>query len=407
MGTKIYIDDLSRTERYYTATLLPYLLLYNNFEGVLKFLRWLENKKVYALDAISDTPCSLGARQRISHIELITEMDIVRDVKFYSRFIPGLRSINTNKAPSLRPDIVILTNSLVLVIEAKFFHNVNSVNDIRNQLSEQKKVIKSILLNFPGYSFDRYSQIFLAERTGFSEQDLNCQGVLTWSDIRDFSLELLGKSHYVSKRLARAVQMYSATNQYSSDSNTDSVNYVSKLPFGEIIRKIEDVGDDIIIGFQGGISELWLANLEALRKRKYKWDYREKPIGKKNPENWILGTNFLSVIKSKMGEGYPEPAINYRFAESSAQAIGNNYRGKLSLEGIVRKCQKEGDKIVIGYYGGLKKLKQASPSELRNRKAYKWDWENSPILPKQWKNWISCSDFLEVVFEKIPSLKHY
>ena len=41
------IDDLNRTERYFTSTLLPALLFTDNLNGVIKFLNWLtETKKL-------------------------------------------------------------------------------------------------------------------------------------------------------------------------------------------------------------------------------------------------------------------------------------------------------------------------------------------------------------------------
>ena len=403
--SKIQIDDLSRTERYYTATILPYLLLYDNFNGLIEFLRWLESKNIYALDAQTNTSCGLLSRRKITHIELITEMDIARDIRFYSRYISGLRGMNVAEIPSLRPDIVILTNQLVLVIEGKFFYDINSANDIREQLDGQRKVIKSVLLKFPGYSFDRYSQIFLAEQVRFSAEELDCQGTLTWSDVHDFSINLLGRSHYISRRLERAVHLYKLTSQNHSEQRWDNKNYTGTLSLTGMIRRCEELGDDIIVGYLGGIGELWLTEVEVLRKRIYKWDTVKDPIGKKNLNNWIPGLRFLEVIKSKLGDDFKESPKTYHSFGSASQSIGTNYRGKLPLEGVIRKCLNSESPIIIGYYGGIKELREATAKDLRNRREYKWDWADDYIKPKKMSNWLFCGEFLEVVFSKIPSLR--
>jgi hypothetical protein len=44
----IQIHDICRTERYYTATLLPYVLLHENFAGLRAFLRLLEEENIRA-----------------------------------------------------------------------------------------------------------------------------------------------------------------------------------------------------------------------------------------------------------------------------------------------------------------------------------------------------------------------
>ncbi len=40
------LDDINRTERYFTSTLLGGLLLHNKLDGTRKFLNWLGIKKI-------------------------------------------------------------------------------------------------------------------------------------------------------------------------------------------------------------------------------------------------------------------------------------------------------------------------------------------------------------------------
>ena len=305
----------------------------------------------------------------------------------------------------LRPDVVILVNRLALVIEGKFFHDSYSVNDARMQLAAQRQVIKDIILNFPGYDLERYAQIFLAEQTLTTAEDLGCQGVITWTDIGKLSSKLLGTEHYVTQRFTRAVTLYHALRGvHTSQGSSGIKNYRSKFSFTGILRKCEDEGDQILVGFQGGLSKLWVSDVEHLRKRNYKWDLSSDPIPPKRSENWISGSAFLNTLKQKMGEDYEEGPRTETIIEARGRTIGSNYRGKLSFSGMINKCNKHGAKVLVGFNGGYSGLRDAKKSYLTNRE-YKWDWTEAPILPKKMSNWIAGDRFLGVVFEKVPSAR--
>ena len=103
-----------------------------NFSGLLTFLETLASKGVQAVKVRNQAPTALWSDEKLDHVELVTEMDIVRDVKFYSSWIDGLDKVAVDKLDMVRPDVVIIINSLLLVIEGKFL----TWEHIR-QLSEQ------------------------------------------------------------------------------------------------------------------------------------------------------------------------------------------------------------------------------------------------------------------------------
>ena len=74
--TRHRIDDLCRSERYFTAALLGGLLYANNDEGVCRFLEWLGTKGIQAdgKPLIQDRPAWL---------EVVMELNFKRDLKFY------------------------------------------------------------------------------------------------------------------------------------------------------------------------------------------------------------------------------------------------------------------------------------------------------------------------------------
>lgn len=284
------IDDICRTERYYTATLLPYVLFHESFTGLKKFLKMLEHKGVQAISVDAQKkPVQLWQSDEIPHnIEIITEMDVVRDVKFYSNWLPGLERINI-KASEVRPDVVIIANNLLLVIEGKFFHNP-TLQNIKQQVQDQRKVIENTILPFPGYSFNRYCQIFLSAETEESSK-IGCNTCLSWKDIADLAEQTLGQDHYVTQRIRKALLLYNIINAKNKK------NYIGKEPFAEIIKKCQTEGDRVFIGHVGGVKKLESADANDLTKKQFKWDWSEHPIPPKIPNNWIKGNKFLEVIK--------------------------------------------------------------------------------------------------------------
>jgi hypothetical protein len=300
----IRIHDICRTERYYTATLLPYALLHDSFAGVRAFLHILEDKGICALGVRGKEPSSLNGSP-FTHIELISEMDIVRDAQFYSPWLPGLDDVSGEEAESLCPDLVVVADGLLLVIEAKFFHTSISTDKIRTQILAQRKVIEDILLRFPGYSFDRYCHLFLSAAPVASAVEIGCQGVLLWEDVTQLAEQVLGREHYVTQRLRRAVAMYELVQGGRVRSAGKSGrNYRGRLGLDEIIRKCQDDGDRLLVGYYGGERRLTAATLEDLTNRLFKWDWADDPVpnGRKVPSNWMVGSKFLRLVTAKSND---------------------------------------------------------------------------------------------------------
>lgn len=293
----IRIDDICRTERYYTATLLPYILFHESFTGLKKFLEILEHKGVQAISVGSQQPTQLWqGDENIENPEIITEMDIVRDVKFYSNWLPGLNDINIEASEMLRPDVMIIVNNLLLVVEGKFFHDAK-IQDIKHQLQSQRKVIEDIVLRFPGYTFNRYCHIFLSARTDIKPSDIECNYCLSWDEIENLAEQIIGKDHYVTQRIRKAVSLYHIITP--NDEKKNKRNYIGKESLAKIIEKCKTDGGRILVGYDGGVKKLENADPDYLAKRPLKWDWSDKPILPKTPKNWINGNKFLSVLKER------------------------------------------------------------------------------------------------------------
>ena len=293
----IRIDDICRTERYYTATLLPLILLNEDFSGLLTFLETLASKGVQAVKVRNQAPTALWSDEKLDHVELVTEMDIVRDVKFYSSWIDGLDKVAVDKLDMVRPDVVIIINSLLLVIEGKFFGDPQSQQDAKEQIQAQRRIIEGIILQFPGYEFDRYCHIYLSAESHLTPTEIECHAVLTWEDIKQLSEQVIGANHYVTQRLAKAIDLHQLVFNKSKDTTRKiGQNYRGKLSLSDIVVKCQIEGNDIIVGYFGGASALRKANPKTLTNRRFKWDSAKDPIQPKNLRNWIHGNDFARIV---------------------------------------------------------------------------------------------------------------
>jgi hypothetical protein len=302
------LDDICRTERYYTATLLPVILFHNSFEGLREFINLLIAKD-------TEQTLSSGERSKIAadpsglkRIEIVTEMDIVRDVKYYANWIEGLESIALEEGKTLRPDVVLIADDLLIVIEGKFFDSSPSAtkySKISKQMSDQRTVIEQILFKYPNYDFKGYCHIFLSQKEGIQAERIGCHKAITWADIAELSERVLGGSHYVTHRLKRAVDLYNLV--IGKDITKKSgKNYRGKMGLADILKECVKIEDELLVGFTGGVTKLKQKSPSDLSAYKFKWDFSAEPIGRKLPRNWIPGSTFLETIQ----EFFPELAEN-------------------------------------------------------------------------------------------------
>jgi len=79
-----------------------------------------------------------------------------------------------------------------------------------------------------------------------------------------------------------------------------------------------------------------------------------------------------------------------------------NFAGKVTIDDIQRLCERQGDEVVVGFNGGLKALLASDSASLRQR-WFKWDHVNAAHASKDLRNWISGSEFLRALRQRITS----
>ena len=143
-------DDVVRSERYFTAKLLPAILLHNSPCGLDAFLELVCRKALPRGGQSTERDRSGIARSRgncrptwsVGAVELITEFHIARDLKFARRLgtadgVPPSDSV-TESVTLDAPDMVIVLDDELLVCEGKFF-DTYSLTTLNAQLRSQRR----------------------------------------------------------------------------------------------------------------------------------------------------------------------------------------------------------------------------------------------------------------------------
>ena len=140
-GMAISFSRTARSERYFTALLLPHLLMSNDYAGARALFEQL----------------GLGSGQvsDFSDIEIVAELNPIRDVL---PLVSGANGTSTRGQGQAVPDLFLRIGESVLVVEAKFFTHP-SASDVANQLRSQKKAIDEVLTGTKYKSYRFYPPV--------------------------------------------------------------------------------------------------------------------------------------------------------------------------------------------------------------------------------------------------------
>src|SRR5271166_80083 len=289
-------DDLVRSERYFTATLLPLLLFHNNLEGVRHFIDLVEKKAITERNRDGDRGQKVGTKYDFQEVEVITEFHIARDLDFAglpldvpvwrggegasaepSREAPDIGPSEEDEPKKDDPDVVIVAGPELVVCEGKFFNGVNTT-DLNEQLRSQRCQVRHLFLNRPSLRAYRHVAILPSLPATAIDADV----VLTWKDILGLA-ELIGCHPYVTDRLRCAVE------RYPDGDGEGILNWDGKLRFTEMRDKCREPGNDIQVGHEGGEAALLKATLGEAEKKYGNGDIRRRTRGALSQETGCLG----------------------------------------------------------------------------------------------------------------------
>lgn len=184
----IRFDDLTREERYYSATILPYLFAYNNFKGLSSFEEFLKSENLIStLSSINNS------------IQILTEIYIERDLPYYKIEIPA-SSFEKKLSVQSKPDILILSDQSLYIFECKVFMN-ESEYKLHQQILRQKYVF-DIIQNTTQHSFINKLHLLVLPY----EYDIADCVVITWEKLYSILSAVIPQNDYFLMRLESAIQ---------------------------------------------------------------------------------------------------------------------------------------------------------------------------------------------------------
>ena len=186
----IRFDDLTREERYYSATILPYLFSYNNFAGLISFEKdLLLMGLIQQLSTIND------------NIQIISEVYIERDLPYYNIEIPS-QAFRRKMGSQSKPDLLIVSDESLYLIECKAFTH-ESEYQLHQQILKQKYIF-DIIEELTLHSFSNKLHILMIPY----EYDIPDCVVFTWKRIYDIMCKVIPGTDYFLKRLEGALKRF-------------------------------------------------------------------------------------------------------------------------------------------------------------------------------------------------------
>lgn len=189
-------DEIARTEKYYSGTVLPNLLFYNNFDG-LKICLELLNAKLQINS--SDLIDLSDFESKIDTIQLVTELYLERDLSYGKIPIPSELFVRKLKKTSV-PDILVIYSDWAILIEAKLFMSY-SPRELYEQMQKQ-----TYLLDIIGGIMPQATIKTLQVGINPYGENLREFISLSWQEVYEKFNSVIPEDHYFLRRLASAVE---------------------------------------------------------------------------------------------------------------------------------------------------------------------------------------------------------
>lgn len=372
-------DDCARSERYFTATLLPLILVHDDFRGLRRFVELIERRAHTEHDGHGAVRAKRAPDYRFDDVELITEFHIARDLSHYGGVLAAADADAGASGPEKRdaPDLVLVLGGELIVIEAKFFV-MFSLADLQQQMHSQRRQVRHLFAARPELRAWRHVALLPNELHG-----LECDGLILWDDIAALSREVLGPTHYVTRRLDAALARYPR----ASGAGGRERNYESTLALDAMLARCREHGNAIAVGHSGGEADLRARDAGFARAKAWKWRSADTG-GVIDPSNWIPGARFLNLV-AQLPASAPNPG-------GAAPAREVNYDGVLSLDEMLSLCATRGGAILVGHSGGEGDLRTRG---LAHASQKRWKWRdprtNRGVADRA--NWISGDRFAALI----------
>lgn len=264
-------DQVARAERYFADTLLPHLLLAQEFMG----LKQLFHHVLPSVD-FSQVP---------ETFEVVTELDPLRDGSVGNG---AIRELYRDLGRVAVPDLFVRWDRYCLVIEAKFFTDPAD-DDLAEQVSLQRKAIATIREHT-----QYHDQSYQFEHVILGIRHCQIQQVhsITWDELCDVILAPVLTRHESDIQYCQQVIRDAITRAKREREAVGRINF-TKMKFAELMGNISTLiqQQKVYIGFVGGERQLAIATLDGLENRSH-----YKVSDERWSENWITLDQFLHRV---------------------------------------------------------------------------------------------------------------
>lgn len=128
-----------RSEKFFSATLLSYLLINNNFNGLKRFLSYLNEKSFYPLyNNGIQKPIQEDLIASTNDVHFATEMNVIQDLSHIGHSI-NPESLKKKIKGEAIPDVISVIGEIILIIEVKYYTNYYE-SKLSQQLDQQKYI---------------------------------------------------------------------------------------------------------------------------------------------------------------------------------------------------------------------------------------------------------------------------
>lgn len=305
---------LNRKERYYTGTILPYIICYQDFKHIQLFFNLINNfPKNILIKPDTDQ----------NNIQFNSEFSLKESVNFSGK---KYKDVPVTKET---PDIVILITKpelFLIVVEAKMFSSTQP-HEFKEQVEAQKKMIDCIKNNLE-IKQENIFHLGLVPKEYFSKNiTTNCQ-IIFWEDIIEAYKGIMNKNYFY-ETLRYALKNYKTLISSNSDSfGSFGQNMEDKLSGIEIL-KLHESGKEFWVGRNRGLNGPELrTDKESGGWKTYKYEVNFKDETAPN-RNWFGSKEFVKFIND--GKIIPEEILNENQTDSwHFSYLGKEYFEKVS-----------------------------------------------------------------------------
>jgi len=278
---------LNRKERFFTGTVLPQIICYDNFKYFNRFT-----------DLIKDFPKDLMIQPNadLNNIIFMTEYSLNESYREKNDRIKYSDVPTTKETPDL---VVFITEpeKILIIVEAKMYSSANFY-DFKNQFNDQKKMVNCIKNNL-SIEDKNVFHLALVPKKYFNNVFTEDFQILFWEDILDSFKDILSNNYFYNV-LDIALNNYENLRSSSNAFSTFGKNMDDKLT-GEEIMKLHQSGKRFCVGRGEGVSGNKFQNdihSGGWKFFPYEVKYESNPINR----NWFTSVQFVNAVSKNTSD---------------------------------------------------------------------------------------------------------